>query len=319
MKILGIAPLTPAWHVERRSSITATDVPKILGVSDYGTGLDVWARITDKLEPEELDARDRPWLEWGNRTEEMHRHWIGELAGVAVSCSPGLVQHPTIPWLKATPDGLYINDAPDGGDLGQGPDISCIEWDGCLETKAPGPWSGFDPEDDAPLGFQAQVAAQLACTGLDEAILSSLTWPGPKWSRFERQQGVIDDLLSGLTDWWEAHVVKDVMPPVVGRDLDTLKKMWPKDCGRIIEFAPTLDATVQSYLAAEEAVKAVAKKMRDAKAERDRHEAKLRAAMGDATFAQYGDLAFKCGTVDRKSYTVDATRYRTFQHVKEIK
>lgn len=322
MKILGIAPLTPAWFEQRRQSITATDVPKILGVSDYGTGLDVWARITGKLSEDELDASDKPWLEWGNRTEQMHREWVGELAGVAVSCSPGLVQHADLPWLMATPDGLYfagvVDHFPDGD-----PDLSAVgfqtfQWCGSIETKAPGPWTSFDPQD-APLGFQAQVAVQVACTGLDEAILSSLAWPAPKWARFERDDKLIDDLLNGLTNWHEEHIVKDRMPELGARDLGTIKRLWPKSTGRIIELGAEHQELIDGYVAASDVLALLRQEERDAEAERDSIEARLRAAMGDATYATGGGVIFKCATVDRAGYSVDATRYRTFRTVKEIK
>lgn len=323
MKLLGIPALTPEWHARRREGLTATDAVKVLGLSPYGTALDVWAEKTGKLERE--DISDKPFLEWGNRTEEMHRRWVSDLADVGISRSPGLAQDAELPWLLATPDGLIADRQMRGGfelDKAVAEDDQFLEndvWTGVWEAKAPSPYKKGEWEDGPPLAFQVQVQAQLRVTGLGEAICSQLQWPGVDVHHLERNDAFIEGMVEELTDFWEGNVLQDIPPEPSASDIRTLQRLYAKvDASKIVELPASLGLNVGSWAALQEELAEIRKRERGLAEAVDAHKARILAAMGEAEFATAGeDFIFKRGIVNRKPSP--ASTYQTFRRVKEIK
>jgi len=315
MKLLGISPLTHEWHARRKGAITATDVPKILGMSEWGTALEVWGRITGHLDLQKEDEEKKPWLEWGRRTEDMHRRWVADEAGVFISDSPGLVQHPEIPYLLATPDGLY-------GERDEAPtDLAGpleLPWLGVFETKAPSPWTSFDPKEGAPLAYQIQVQTQLAVCDLDEAILSSLHWPGPKWARVEKHDAFQERALGFVTAFWENYVLKDTPPPPTDRDIKVLERLFPEADGTVIRLGEVVAHDCRRWQEISEQLSALNKRTKVLETERGNHRARITAEIGTGTYGVLGDVIFKAAYVERDGYTVEPNKYRTFRTVKKI-
>lgn len=322
MNILGIPALSEAWFQRRREGITATDVPKILGVSSFGTALDVWAEKTGKnitIEPE------GPQLEWGRRTEEMHRQWVEEEEGLAISCSPGLVQDAEFPWLLATPDGLVPgNGAIVRGDE-HGPDwspysldeLAEVRWRAAWEAKAPGPWTKKRWLDgEIPLGHQVQVQAQLRVCGLGESLLSQLAWPGVEVVHVERDDRFIENLVAMLTDFWSNNVQKDIPPEVDARDIDTIKRLYTRTQGTI-ELPDSLVLNASTLVGLQEDLTHQRKILQGLEDAADYHKARIMLAMGGAEYATSGEYIFKRSFVNRKA--TEASTYQTFRRVKEIK
>jgi len=317
VKILGIPALTPEWFARRREGLTATDAVKVLGVSPYGTALDVWAEKTGKLEAPVLEG---PHLEWGNRTEEMHRRWVAELQRVAISCSPGLVQDAEFPWLLATPDGLICDDR-----LGEDyldPDFHLAEaWRGVWEAKAPSPYKRGEWEDGVPLPFQVQVQVQLRVTGLGEGLCSQLQWPGVDVHRVERSDRFIEGMVEELQEFWEKNVQRDIPPEVDGSDIGTLKRLYGGvEKGRICSLPERFEPRLVLWEAAQDQLALVRQKERELVAECDGAKAEILAAMGEAEFAVCAgstEYIFKRAIVNRKAQP--ATTFQTFRRVKEIK
>jgi len=98
----------------RKTGITATDMTKICGLSNYGGPIDV---LLDKRgTPAPFVETDR--VRWGNilegpiREDYAQRHGVRVIGGDQI----GTLAHPTLEWLMATPDGLVT---PAGFDLPQ--------------------------------------------------------------------------------------------------------------------------------------------------------------------------------------------------------
>lgn len=304
MKELGIPALTPEWFARRREAITATDVPKILGLSAWGTALDVWARITGKLPPEEADAKEKPWLEWGRRTEELHRQWAGELAGCRILPSPGLVQHDELPWLLATPDGA----------LQQEP--GC-EAHGLWEGKAPSPWKRSEWDDgNVPLPYQVQVQTQLAVCATPVCLVSNLSWPRVELAPLiEADADFQGALVEFLFDWWETHIVKDTPPEPTGVDLATIRRLHPKANATTAVLAQELEGVALETVELQERLAALRAEERKIEAMVDLRKAKLLMALGAHESASVGEsgIVVVSRNVHRAAYTVPESDYRTFQ------
>jgi len=135
---------SPEWFAQRRDGITATDIPKILGLSSYGNALSVWEAGEAALWGQILE--DPVAQEWARRNSARVE-------------KVGTVAHVDRPWQRCSLD-RQVYGCPDG---------PCP-----LEVKTrsafvSGRWSGDIPDD-----VLAQVTWQMVVTGYDHTHLAVL-------------------------------------------------------------------------------------------------------------------------------------------------
>lgn len=144
------------WLEARRAGITATDLPAILGLSQYRTAIDVW---NEKVMPL---ADDDPTLAeaaiWGMRLEEPVAQEWADRHGVKVR-RVGLVQNEQLPWAMASLDRLVTG---------------CTDGRCALEVKTRSLFVGEAWNKALPDDVRAQVMWQLAVTGLDHIHVAAL-------------------------------------------------------------------------------------------------------------------------------------------------
>lgn len=142
------------WLEARRSGITATDLPAILGLSSYKTAIDVW---TDKTMPP-VDNEPGEAAFWGTRLEEPVAQAWAERRGVRVR-RIGLVRNDEKPWMLASLDRLVHG---------------CADGRCALEVKTRSLFVSDTWEKALPDDVKAQVMWQLAVTGLDHIHVAAL-------------------------------------------------------------------------------------------------------------------------------------------------
>ena len=302
-----IQPLTPEWHEARKRRITGTDVAAIMGASPHKTALQVWARLTGKLES---DFQGNGFTRWGNATEDANRALLADEAGLEVSDSPGFVIDAECDWLGATPDGLIAQQGSD--DFGV--------WEG----KSPSMWTADDwTEDEAPLAYQIQQQAQMRVTGLGWGVLSALIPPrkaddSPLWWRqVEANVKFQETMMGALIDFWDKHVMLDIPPDATGRPVDAqvLRELHPRDNGSAIRLDPSMDAVIFQL------EKAKAEEKRQSKIRKDL-EATLRQRIGDATFATSADgercWSWKTQTQQIKAHDAYTREVRVLRSIKRL-
>jgi putative phage-type endonuclease len=143
----GIEQRTPAWHDARKGLITASDVAQALGCSKFGNQRAFFQKKCGA--PEEQTAFDAslPPLKWGVMYEPVAQALYSAVnAGVPVY-EFGLLLHPTVPHLGASPDGIT-----DHGVM--------------LEIKCP--WRRRIDDGNVPLQYYHQIQIQLEVCGLEE-------------------------------------------------------------------------------------------------------------------------------------------------------
>lgn len=100
MKIINVKQGTPEWLAWRKTVITATDCPAILGSSPWSTAYKAWQRKLDLIpEQESNEAMDR-----GNRLEPEARAQFIERFGIYME--PMVVESTEFDFLGASLDGL---------------------------------------------------------------------------------------------------------------------------------------------------------------------------------------------------------------------
>jgi len=196
-------PHTPEWYAARRTGITATDLPKILGLSKYGQAYTVWA---DKLGHAAEDtagkaARLGSWLE-----DPVAQLWLEDEApaGTVMGDRERMYRCIAEPWVIATVDRPLV--VPHIGEsILEVKTRSARTEDQWVEESAGRP-------QDMPDDVMVQVQWGLKCTGLFVAYVAlAITGSGLYGFVVPRDQDVIDYLTDQARAVWQ-HVL-DGTPP----------------------------------------------------------------------------------------------------------
>lgn len=200
------------WLERRRSTITATDIAKILGLNPYGSAHDVYLDKKGLLP--EVEENEPMW--WGSQMEAK----IGERYAFdkGVELIPGdFVTDPDEPFFGCTPDFL-------------------INPDSILECKVAGEGAarnfGDSETDQVPDHYLCQVMWQMAVTrtkvGRLAVLLPSLRM---RTYTFHWDEQLIQHMRYQARKFWHEYVKSDNPPPLSGHKSDSeyLKSRFPKE------------------------------------------------------------------------------------------
>lgn len=232
-RVLTTAPAgSPEWHAARKGRIGGTAAVNIVLGADrnhrtFGSALTEWERLTGRA-PEvdiaEGDEELRKILEWGQKSEPLHRQLLADETGGTFEGPPGVLQHDSIDWLAVSPDGYGTLPK-----LGRG----------SIELKAPTRHTVHEWDSGAPLTYQVQGAAIMAVEFTPFCLVSALIPPQTRWAIVEREPVFEQFLLDTLGRFMDHHVAKDIPPDATFRPADkaVLFRLHPKDNGEAIELA----------------------------------------------------------------------------------
>lgn len=258
------------WLKARKSGLGASETAAVLQVNDYKTPLQVWLDKTSSAAVKDEHVSEA--AEWGSALEAVVARMVSrrhpELGKIAPT--PGLLRHPSHPWMLATLDRLIVERRK------ASPRVL-----GALEVKTTSlanyhaRWADGLP----PLSIQVQVQQQLAVTGLDYIWVAVLVGGQqmPKPVRIERDERVIEQLVTYAGMWWEEHVVRGVRPEPTFGDRGHLRLLWPGDLDA--EAVTADDRLLNAH------GRLVDARRRKAEAEVDEERAvfELQTALGDST------------------------------------
>lgn len=218
-------PQTEPWYAARRAGIGSSDIPAIVGSSQYATRLHVWLDKRGELPPEDVgEAAD-----WGRFLEPVIAEEFARREGFTVA-EVGTIAHAQHPWRLANLDRLVHGCSPrtDGRPV-------------CgVEVKTRNAFTAGTWRHDVPDDVLAQVLWQLHVTGLDHMHVAVLLG-GQRLKTYvvAPDTQVIDYLIGEAADLWEA-VHTGVMPHVDPGALliDLLDRLHPDRAGkRIVDRA----------------------------------------------------------------------------------
>ena len=134
------------WFKNRKGRITGSNVGAILGLSPYTSRVDVMRRMCIEWQGLESEFQGNIATRYGEFHEQLALKDFSYQFYKVTEC--GFIQHPTLEWLGASPDGL-IND------------------DGILEIKCPyglrdDPAPKFKTLDEQP-HYYAQMQIEMFC------------------------------------------------------------------------------------------------------------------------------------------------------------
>lgn len=155
MSGLGVAlPLrqgSPEWHEARRSLVTGTDIPVLLGISPWKCEADLADEKLGVTAGQESTLRMRI----GSALEDLIADEYAAVTGRRVRRFRAMVRHPEYGWAAASPDAAVIGERR------------------LVEFKRTSSRTRF--ADGIPQDVGAQVAWQLGCTGYPVADIAVLT------------------------------------------------------------------------------------------------------------------------------------------------
>lgn len=258
------APETPEWFAARREGITATDLPRILGLSRYGNALSVWLDKRGELEDQASEA-----ARWGQILEEpVAVEWA---LRADVECTRvGVLRNAAEPWMRASLDRLVTG---------------CLDDGRCgLEVKTRSAFVSGRWSDDVPDDVLAQTQWQLMVTGLPHMHVACLLG-GQRLVDYQVDPD--EDLQALLMDEasrvWR-HVL-DGTPPKV--DPDALLAQLLDQLYKHREGTRQVDASIAEWRLSELENAAWAEKQ--AKEQRQVARAALIELLGDGETALIGD------------------------------
>lgn len=269
--------------------VTASDAAAILGWHPSRTGLDVYYT---KITGNELEDTDE--MLWGRLEEEPAAQYYAIKTGRRVE-NPGATTisvHPALPWLAATLDRVTWEH---GDEYSRGVP---------LEIKHAGDYKLREWADGAPLWVQIQLQIQIACWEANwGAYCGAVGGRPPKYGDVDRNDTFIDSAISKLEEFVQQCNERTPPPPTQPRDLDVIRNLYPNDNGDTVHLDKSHEKLADQW----EQAKEDRKRSED---EAKMTETKIRAAIGEATFATLPD-----GTLLTLTTTVrkDGVRYRTLR------
>jgi len=302
-------PGSPEWLEAHKGVYGSNDLATIMGVEKFGRSkIKLWGEMTGKLQRE--DISQRPEVRRGILLEPVVLGLFAAETKKEILPTPGLVQHPTIPYFAVTPDALT-----DAGAT-------------VVEAKTVGLHRRRDWNADVPLHVQIQGQAMCWVLGLAKVTFAAFCLDAEAddqedeeaatkdslllWAERDRRDDLIDVMGNELTQFHENHVLKDI-PPEPGGDFAVVKALFPRhDPGKVHEFSAEWEIPILRTFEIASAVTALGKEQKELKA-------KIALEMGDAEYAKTpGGVVLRNRVEPRKSYVVQASEPRVLRKVSGV-
>lgn len=247
MTNLAVAQGSEAWLEARRSLVTATDIPVLLGLSPYKCEADL---ADEKRGAEQPEATLR--MRAGLVLQDLIGEEYARVTGHSLRRFRGIVTHPTIAWAAASPDFRVVGERR------------------LVEAKRSASRSRF--ADGLPQDVEAQVAWQLGVTGYPVADVAVLL-ADDELVRFEVEANPVlfADLVAVAEDFRRRLETDGPM----ARDINRIRRDHPADDGTELIADQELADAAHALLACRENIAGL-------EALEDQLKAAIQARMGDA-------------------------------------
>jgi len=256
----------------RRKWIGSSDVPAILGVSQYRNIGDVYLEKTGQTIPEVTtnDAAD-----WGDRLEPLMCRWVAERLGVKVKrgqhrqSADGILRAQLDGWIESARETVEVKTS---GLLNPYFRADTAGW-------------GADGTDEVPFSVLAQVQFALLLSGAARGHVPAFLGggAGPRHYVIEAVPDLQREIEARCRAFWTDHVLTRV-PPTVTPHLDTLSRV-AREPGKSVEVDADL---IEHYQLVKDQKALVDAAANDARAE-------LIAALGDAEegYCPFGSVSYR--------------------------
>jgi predicted phage-related endonuclease len=280
------------WLKERRGGVGGSDIPALSGLTHYPkTALDVYLEKTDTSEPDDAEI-DGP-AAWGLDVEASILKTAARKLGVPFRAygaeRPLIFKHRDEPIARCSPDAI-VEGEHEGKRCGISAKSTVAR---VFESQGWGDEWTSACRDDA----WAQAQWEMGILDLDRMFVACgvLDRREVKLYVVDHDPEVFAGLLGLARRFWNEHVIPGVPPPTAPDDVKTwaklgpaLARMYREESGEVFEAAPDIQAAARRYNQLATAIK-------NLETEKDATENMLRAALGAAVRAEWGDWKPKGG------------------------
>lgn len=198
------------WLKYRKQGIGGSDAGAICGLNPYSTAMSVYA---DKISPE-ISDEDNEAMRQGRDLENYVARRFMEATGLKVRRSYAMYQSEEYPFMIADVDRLVI-----GQNAG-------------LECKTASAYSADKWKDDqVPAHYIIQCLHYMAVTGAEAWYLAVVILGREfKYVRIDRDEVAIQNLITIEDDFWNRHVIPQVMPDPDGSKIcdEVISRYYPE-------------------------------------------------------------------------------------------
>lgn len=205
-QIVDVTPDTPEWLQERRSSVGASEVAAVMGLSPYNTPLDIYKSKSG------IDREFDPLLSFiGHESEHIIHKWVEAWSGVQVQLEPAfMARSTTYPFLHASFDRVSHD--------------PFVTW----QFKTAHQYTGHKWDEGIPTDIRVQVQAEMLVAGTRRAAV--VVWIGGREFRLfweDRDDRFIEEhMVPALTKFWTDYEAGIAPPPSTPGEL---AEAWPSD------------------------------------------------------------------------------------------
>lgn len=273
-----IYPSREEWEASRKGNIGASEVATIVGANPYQSPHSLWCEKVGLIAGRDTTIAMRR----GHAMEPFAAELYTESTGEELY-DPGdfaVWSHPEIPFLRCTPDRLTMSD-------GRPVELKDIGHN----------VARLMAEGEPPVGYLAQLQCQMAILEKERGDLACVI-DGRDFEVFPfyRDDRFVLAMLEEVTEFYER--MQSGEPPAVDGLPSTataLAALHPDDNGETVTLSQeAIDAGV--------ALDAVKARIKVLEAEKTLHENTLKAAIGDATFAEAVGLRYSWKTQERAGF-----------------
>jgi putative phage-type endonuclease len=210
------------WLDTRRTGLGGSDVAAICGLSRYKSPMEVFLDKLGEIPPIE----DNPKMKAGRIMEPVVADWFAEETGMKVMKQNSIFQHKQHPHMLANID-RWIP--------GQNAGLECKN----TAEYCRGDWEGTQ----APAEYVLQCNHYMAITGAERWYIAVLIggWDF-QWRVIERDEALIQNLITIEHDFWHDHVLTKNPPAFSHQDTDYLKETYKDSIAE-----SSLDLPEESY------------------------------------------------------------------------
>ena len=188
------------WLRLRKQGIGGSDAGAVCGLNPYTSAMDVYVNKTQENPADEL--ADNEAMKQGRDLEEYVARRFCEATGLKVRKSNAMYVHEKHPFMIADVDRLIV-----GQNIG-------------LECKTASPYSADKWKDgQIPAHYLIQCYHYMAVLGAEAWYIAVVIYGREfKYIKIERDEEVIQNLIQIEKDFWEHHVVPNILPEPDGSE-----------------------------------------------------------------------------------------------------
>jgi putative phage-type endonuclease len=255
-------PGSPEWLLARRNGLGASEVPAILGLDKYKSGLDIWLEKRGMAEPRPGDTIQQTV---GRFAERMIAEMYAEQTGAVLVTVPTF-RHPQLDTLFASADRMVVG-------------MDATDWLMPVEIKnrggIPQGW-GDAGTDLIPEAVAVQVHVQMACYNFARADVAALLGGNDfRIYTLHRNKDIEAYLLEQAATWWQRHIVEGIEPDIAGPNAGDYLARKFRSHTEVVTKADEPTALILGALATARA------ELKEIESEKERLELLVKAAIGE--------------------------------------